>query len=119
MRTPAGEECEFYYEDFHRGRSMQECRIQKHPKSALWTPKVCSRCIVPGILRANSSPDLHLELNIRPAFLGINRKPIVTARCTRHNITIEDPYVGCPHCSAERPGLEVFAAALEEMDDDD
>src|SRR5688572_8219728 len=33
MRTPAGKECDFYYEDFHRGRELQECRIQKAAQS--------------------------------------------------------------------------------------
>ena len=27
MRTPANTECPYYYEDFYRGRSTQECRL--------------------------------------------------------------------------------------------
>ncbi len=27
MINPAGQECRFYYQDFHRGRSEQECRL--------------------------------------------------------------------------------------------
>ena len=28
MRTPANTECPYYYEDFYRGRSAQECTEQ-------------------------------------------------------------------------------------------
>ena len=54
MRTPAGVECGNYYEDFYRGRSVQECRlIERNPSSKQWEPKLCARCPVPGIVRAN------------------------------------------------------------------
>ena len=53
MRTPAGTECPHYYEDFHRGRSTQECRlIDRNPQSLPWTEAVCEKCSVPAIVRA-------------------------------------------------------------------
>ena len=91
MRTPAGQECPYYYEDFARGRSIQECRlVEGNPKSAPWRPKDCARCPVPDILRANASPDLHLTLTIKPVLLGFVRQMQVEARCDRHNIPIEN-----------------------------
>ena len=37
MINPAGQECRFYYQDFHRGRSEQECRlVMKNGESADW-----------------------------------------------------------------------------------
>lgn len=118
MRTPAGRECRHYYEDFNRGRSVQECRlIKQNPKSLPWKPSDCSTCPVPDILNANASPDLELTLTKEPRLLGLGRKLIVTAHCTRHNIPVEDPFVGCPQCNAERPGLDLFTKALDDHDE--
>ena len=107
MITPAGTECRFYYQDYHRGHSEQFCRlIRGNPDSASWEEKDCSRCPVPEILRANSSPDLVLEATIKRGLLGINRRVEVTASCSRHLVEVERPEVGCPQCAKERPGLQ-------------
>ena len=78
----------------------------------------CSRCAVPDILNANASPYLELELTIKPRLLGLGRTVEVKASCAKHRITIEDAHVGCPKCNAERPGLDVFRKALDEIADD-
>jgi len=119
MRTPAGKECELYYEDFHRGRNVQECRAHKGEKSAPWQPRDCAKCPVPEILRANSSPHLELEIIIQRAILGLGHKVKVRAWCDRHEVEIENPFTGCEICNEERPGLSLFAEALEELDEDD
>jgi len=116
MRTPAGKECVFYYEDFHRGRSVQECRIPKSEESAIWQPRDCAKCPVPAILLANASPHLELIATIKAGFLGFGRKVIVSAHCAKHHIPIEDPYTGCLQCNQERPGLSIFAEALKDID---
>lgn len=114
MRTPAGQECPHYYEDFARGRSVQECRLaQANPNSAPWRPKDCARCPVPDILRANASPYLQLRLTIRPVLLGFVRQVKVEAWCERHDIAIENPYIGCPLCAQENPALRLFKDALD------
>lgn len=119
MRTPAGKECHFYYEDFFRGRNVQECRLVKASEnSAAWHPSDCSKCPVPDILNANASPDMELSLTINTSMLGLRRQLVVLASCTRHNIMIEDPFIGCPKCNESRPGLDVFRRALEQNDDD-
>ena len=38
-------------------------------------------------------------------FLGIGRHVEVDATCLKHDHKIEDPYVGCAHCAAERPNI--------------
>jgi hypothetical protein len=118
MRTPAGKDCKFYYEDYFRGRNVQECRlIKSNPESAPWQPRDCFRCPVPEILNANASPDMELTLTIRKQFFGLRRTLHVTARCLRHDIPIADPYVGCPKCAESHPALDLFRQALEDEGD--
>jgi hypothetical protein len=101
MRTPAGTICRYYYEDFHRGRQTQECRlVMANARSLPWAPELCAKCKVPEILRANGSPDLRLELTVRKR-LGLFTRLDVDAYCLKHVCEIEDPYVGCPSCEAE------------------
>jgi hypothetical protein len=115
VRTPAGKECRFYYQDFNRGRNVQECRLIKgNPDSLPWRPNDCERCPVPAILNANASPDLELTLTKLPVILGLGRKLVVNATCLKHHIAIDDPFVGCPKCNADRGGLDAFYKALEQ-----
>lgn len=116
MITPAGQECRFYYQNFHRGRSIQECRlIQANPRSPEWRPQDCHNCPVPDILQANSSPDLVLEGTVKKGLLGFNRRVEVTAFCSKHLIDVDEPQVGCPECAQERPGLQQL---FENIDDE-
>jgi hypothetical protein len=118
MRTPAGQECPHYYEDFNRGREIQECRlVRANPETAQWRPKDCERCPVPEIVRANASPHMRLTLTIRPSLMGFVRRMEVQAWCDKHDIAIDDPYVGCPLCAEDNPGLQLFKQALEDPDD--
>ncbi len=99
MRTPAGTECRYYYEDFYRGHSTQECRlIGRNPRSEPWKPKLCARCPVPGILRANACPNMVLEARVVRRWLGLVHRVEVYAICTEHQVEVADPYVGCGHC---------------------
>ena len=109
MRTPAGKECRFYYQNFHRGHSDQECRlIQANPRSSEWKPSDCNSCPVPDILQANSSPDLVLEGSIKSGMLGFNRRVEVSAFCSKHLVDVQKPHVGCPQCAKEKPGLQAL-----------
>ncbi|GAB4310676.1 MAG: hypothetical protein Kow00117_04120 [Phototrophicales bacterium] len=119
MRTPAGKDCRYYHEDFHRGREIQECRLVKdNPESMRWHPSDCSKCPVPDILNANASPYLQLKLSITTRFSVFGRKLKVSASCEKHRIPIEDAFTGCPKCYEERPGLDIFRQALDQIDDD-
>ena len=101
MHTPAGKECRYYYEDFHRGRETQECRlIQQNPRSLPWTPDLCAKCSVPEILRANGSPSLRLELTSSKRF-GLISQLKVDAYCSKHASPMANPIVGCAECAAE------------------
>ena len=109
MITPAGKECRFYYQNFHRGASDQECRlINANISSAEWRPKDCAACPVPDILLANNSPDLVLEARVRGGVLGIGRKVEVKAFCSKHLIDVPEPHIGCPACAREKPGFKEF-----------
>lgn len=105
VKTPAGKECHYYYEDFHRGRNRQECRLLLSAHQAGWRPSDCSHCPVPDILWANASPNLLLDARIDNGFLGIGRHIGVTASCRKHGVVIKDPYVGCEQCAEERPDM--------------
>jgi hypothetical protein len=114
MHTPAGKECRHYYEDFNRGRDVQECRlIQGNPRSMRWHPSDCARCPVPDILNANANPELRLELTVKPRLLGLGRQLEVKAWCRDEPIAVEDAYTGCVE---DRPGLDIFRQALEDDD---
>jgi hypothetical protein len=118
MRTPAGKECRHYYEDFNRGRDLQECRlVNANPQSLPWRPEDCARCPVPDILNANANPYLELMLTIKSRVLGFGRQIDVTARCERHDVPVEDPFTDCEQCSSDRRGLDVFRRALEQDED--
>lgn len=107
MINPAGQECRFYYQDYHRGRNEQTCRlIDGNPSSPNWQAKDCTNCPVPGILRANNSPELVLQATVKKGVLGLNRHVEVTAFCSRHLIDVPKPHVGCPECAKEKPGLQ-------------
>jgi len=98
MITPAGQECRFYYADFHRGRSHQECRlIGKNPDSAPWEPSLCARCPVPAILRANACPNMVLEARVGRRW-GLLRQVKVRAFCLLAMAKVVEPMVGCGRC---------------------
>ena len=78
-----------------------------------WQPRDCFKCAVPEIVLANASPDMRLKLTIRAGILGIGRRVVVDAHCEKHSTPIDDPFVGCPQCNAERPGFDQFLNALE------
>ena len=104
MITPAGQECAFYYQDFHRKRATQECRlIERNPESEAWQPSLCADCPVPGILRANASPHLALEAKVVRRFF-VQRRVAIYAVCSKHLVELRDPHVGCPQCQVETPG---------------
>ncbi len=109
MRTPAGSHCPYYYEDFYRGRSKQECRlIKRNPGSAPWKPQLCDRCPVPDIVRVNACPHMVLEARVVRRWFGLVQRVEVYAVCTKYEVEVDDPYVGCGRCHPE--GTRLFEA---------
>ena len=103
MITPYGQHCRYYYQDFYRGRSTQECRLlQRRPQEERWEPSLCRGCRVPGILRANACPNMVLEGRIVRRFL-FWRRVAVSAFCLETMAEVENPYVGCGKCHLHRP----------------
>jgi hypothetical protein len=98
VRTPAGSECPFYFEDFHRGRQKQECRLLPASAQRAWSPNLCARCSVPRIVLANACPHLVLEARVAAGPLGIGRRMQVSASCTRSLTGVREPEIGCGHC---------------------
>jgi hypothetical protein len=96
MRTPYGKECTYYYQDFGRGREIQECRLLG--QSGGWKPDDCKECPVPGILMANACPDMVIRGKVVTGLLGMGRRVRVTAYCRRSNRTGFDPHIGCGEC---------------------
>jgi len=98
MQTPAGVECPFYYEDYYRGQSRQECRlIGRSRSSEKWTPDLCQGCPVPGIRQANGCPHMVLEARVGRR-LGLFRRVQVEAFCTLTVRPVGEPMVGCGEC---------------------
>lgn len=99
MRTPYGKECRYYYSDYFRGNSREECRlIQANPASAAWKPALCQHCPVPDILLANACPYLALHGRVGKAFLGLTQKMQVEFACRQYRVQVNQPKIGCGHC---------------------
>ena len=105
MITPAGAECTYYYEDFARGASQQECRAPKTPRSAEWRHTDCRNCPVPAIVAANGSPYLELRVLIGGRKLRGGRRVTVEAWCSLHGPIEGDAHVGCAECNSEADDL--------------
>ncbi len=103
MRTPAGAECPYYYEDYFRGRETRECRlIERNAQSEPWSPGLCGECPVPRIVQANRCPHLALEAVVVKRFLGLSRRVEVKAVCSEHLVDVPHPQIGCGHCHEHR-----------------
>ena len=99
MRTPYGKECRYYYSDYFRGNSREECRlIQANPASEAWKPALCQSCPVPDILLANACPNLALHGRVGKSFLGLTQKIQVESACRQFRVEVNKPKVGCGHC---------------------
>lgn len=97
MRTPAGKECRYFYGNYYRGRSKEECRLLDSA-SLPWTPDLCSTCPVPDILRANSCRHMILEPRLDRPFPFIKRQVRVKSYCTQTHREGFDPHIGCGEC---------------------
>lgn len=108
MRTPAGKECRYFYGNYYRGRSQEECRLLAAANPPLaWRPTMCATCPVPGILLSNACESMVLEPRlVRP--LKIKKQQVaVKTYCTKSQCSGFDPHIGCGEC-------HTFSAIFEE-----
>ena len=92
--------CRYYFADFHRGRSHEECRLLKrNPSSRPWRRALCDSCPVPGILLDTNCKEIALEATVVKKW-GLVERVEVYAVCARHLIELHDPK-HCPQCAAE------------------
>ncbi len=99
MKTTYGKECKYYYADYFRGKSTEECRlIQANPASAGWKAALCQTCPVPDILLANACPNLALRGRVGKSVLGLLQKIQVEAACREYRVEVAKPKIGCGHC---------------------
>jgi len=108
MKTPAGQECKYYFGDFYRGRNAQACRLlERNPDSLPWKPSLCATCPVPDILRANASETLVLDAKVVKKFFGFKLRVEVEGWCSECFSVVTDPKRGCPNCAqtSHRPSI--------------
>ncbi len=99
MKTPAGTECPYFYGNYFRGRSQEECRlIGYQPPPHHWSPNLCKSCPVPAIQRHNACPNMVLEAEVQNNLFGLFRRVKVSAHCTLSQGPVADPHIGCGQC---------------------
>lgn len=98
MRTPAGKECPYFYGDYFRGRSVEECRLLK-AAGQTWTPDLCASCPVPQISMANACEFMKLRAKVvRPLSAAFMRRVQVQAFCEKTRKAVQEPHIGCGEC---------------------
>jgi hypothetical protein len=98
MRTPAGFECKYFYGDYFRGRSVEECRLLK-AAGQNWSPDLCKTCPVPDITRANACEHLQLRATVgRPLNAAFMRRVQLSAYCEKTHRDVKEPHIGCGEC---------------------
>ena len=114
MRTPAGKECKYFYGDYYRGRSREECRLLEGNISRTgWTSDLCTHCPVPNILNANACKHMALNGKIQRPFPFIKRQVVVDAFCDKCQCVVDEPEIGCGECHSLPP---IFTGALDDLD---
>jgi hypothetical protein len=104
MKTPAGNECKYFYGDYYRGREREECRLVGAP----WTRELCRTCPVPGIGMANACEFMRLRAEVsRPLAAALQRRVKVTTYCEKTERSGFDPHLGCGECHPIPPAFEV------------
>lgn len=107
MKTPAGTECPYFYGDYFRGRSVEECRLLK-AHGQRWSADLCRTCPVPGIVLANACQYMQLRPTVaRPLGAAFQRRVRVSTYCTKTRRAGFEPEIGCGEC---HPFPDIFSA---------
>ncbi|HUN23202.1 MAG TPA: hypothetical protein PK299_08745 [Anaerolineales bacterium] len=109
MRTPAGKQCTFYYEDFNRGREIQRCDLANAVgQAADWQVSLCAKCPVPRLQLANACKHMVIHGQIKRGFLGINKQMSIHCTCLKSLKDVAEPEIGCGQCHADNPVLKAL-----------
>jgi hypothetical protein len=107
MRTPAGFECKYFYGDYYRGRSTEECRLLL-ASGHKWKSDLCRTCPAPGIARANACEFLQLRATVsRPLGAAFSRRVQISAYCEKSERNVTEPHVGCGECHPIPPIFDI------------
>jgi hypothetical protein len=105
MKTPAGTECPYFFGDYFRGRSVEECRLLKAHRQR-WSADLCRTCPVPGIVRANACEYMQLRPSVtRPFGAAFQRRVQISTSCDKTHRAGFEPEIGCGEC---HPFPDVF-----------
>lgn len=108
MRTPSGIECKYFYGNYFRGRSVEECRLLQE-SGHKWTPDLCKTCPVPGITRANACEYLQLRAVVaRPLSAAFMRRVQLSAYCEKTRRAVQEPHIGCGECHPLPPEFKMI-----------
>jgi hypothetical protein len=114
MRTPSGRECKYFYGDYYRGRSQEECRLlMETSPNTKWTSDLCVTCPVPNIIFANACNHMELNAEIQRPFPFIKRQVKVEAFCKKTQRVVDEPKIGCGQCHSLPP---IFTGVIDEID---
>ena len=107
MRTPAGKECGYFYGNYFRGRSQEECRLLGSASPALvWKRELCNTCPVPGIQLANTCPYMELLPKLVRKLPFGKQEVRVQTYCRKTEHSGFDPHIGCGECHKLPPEFE-------------
>jgi len=107
MRTPAGKECGYFYGDYFRGRSKEECRLLGSASPLIvWKREFCNTCPVPGIQLANTCPSMVLIPKLARKLRFGKQELRIQTFCRKTNRSSFDPHIGCGECHKLPPEFE-------------
>ena len=99
MHTPAGKECSYFFGDYFRGRTREECRLLLDSTPPLaWKPELCESCPVPEIQIANACTYMELVPKLGRPLPFMKSKVQVSVYCKKTERSGFDPHTGCGEC---------------------
>lgn len=99
MKTPAGKECRYFFGDYFRGRSREECRLLSQSNPPLsWKRDYCTACPVPEIQLANACSNLVLQPRLERLFPFLKQTIRIDTYCEKSRRSGFDPHIGCGDC---------------------
>ena len=114
MQTPAGKECKYFYGDYYRGRSREECRLLDSASPPLdWSRDLCANCPVPEVLLANACQHMSLKPSLERPFPFLKRQVRISTYCEKTRREKFEPHIGCGECHPLPP---VFLGDIHEPD---